>query len=216
MKEKYCFFDLDGTLIDSSEGILHSVAYALKKMGLPPLSEGEGYRFIGPPLVQAFGEQRGLSHEDCLCAVKYYRENYRAGGILECSVYDGIVALLQALRARGVICVLATCKPHEFARQILLHHGLDGYFSFVSGPEMDGTRNEKEEVIAYAIEQLGIGGEDVIMVGDRAGDVFGAQRNGVRTVGVLWGFGSREELETAGAWQIASAPEEIPSLFSQN
>lgn len=216
MKLKYCFFDLDGTLIDSSEGIIHSVTYALEKMGLPPLEEGEGYRFIGPPLVQAFCERRALSREESLRAVAYYRENYRAGGILECSVYEGVVELLEALRSRGIVCVLATCKPHEFASRILRYHRLDSYFSFVSGPELDGTRNEKDEVIEYAVEQLGIAEKDaIVMVGDRAGDVLGAERNGVRTVGVLWGFGSREELEAAGAWQVVNKPEEIADFFEE-
>lgn len=197
---RYCFFDLDGTLTDSSAGILHSVTYALKKSGLTPPPEDQLFCFIGPPLVRAFAEFSGMTHEQALRAVTYYREYYPEKGIFECTVYPGIRALLERLRAEGTVCVLATCKPHVFAKRILEHFSLDEYFAFVSGPEFDGTRNEKGEVIAYAMEQLGIRDpKQVLMIGDRRDDVCGAAANGIDTAGAAWGFGSRKELEEAGA-----------------
>ena len=207
---KYCFFDLDGTIVDSSRGIINSINYALRKMDLPLFEAHETKDFIGPPLAAAFCRTRGLCEADGQRALAYYRENYRAGGIFECDVYDGIRSLLDALQKANVTCVLATCKPYEFAEQILAYHGLDGYFSFVSGPEMNGTRGEKDEVIAYAVEQLKI--EDVtsvLMIGDRAGDVLGAKKNGIGCAGVLWGFGSEAELMDAGAVTLCAQPLDV-------
>ena len=211
---KYCFFDLDGTIVDSSRGIINSINYALRKMELPLFEAHETKDFIGPPLAAAFCKTRCLSEEDGLLALNYYRENYRAGGIFECDVYDGIRDLLDALKRAGVTCVLATCKPHEFAKQILVYHKLDRYFSFVSGPEMNGERGEKDEVIAYAVEKLKIDdASSVLMIGDRAGDVLGAKRNGMECAGALWGFGSEEELLEAGAVALCVHPLEILKKF---
>ena len=210
MAVSYCFFDLDGTLVDSSAGIIDSINYALDKMALPPFRAEEVTYFIGPPLATAFSSRRGLSPEDTQRAVNYYREHYRTDGIFACSVYGGIRELLQRLTKSGITCVLATCKPHEYANRILEHHELASYFSFVSGPELDGTRNEKHEVIAYALQKLQIKDpSQVVMIGDRANDILGARENKIDTIGVLWGFGSREELMNAGAKSIVSSPDEI-------
>ena len=214
MNYTHCFFDLDGTVIDSSPGITQSVQYALRKCGLeaPPANELLG--FIGPALSWSFSHFFGMDSEESARAVSYYRENYRAGGMLHCRVYDGLESLLQQLTAIGVVCVLATCKPHCFANQILQHFGLDRYFAFVSGPELDGTRGEKHEVIAYAMEQLGLTDPTkILMIGDRASDVTDAKRLGVDGAGVLWGFGSKEELTEVGAVALCQAPAEILSLL---
>lgn len=210
----YCFFDLDGTITDSAPGITGSVRYALQKLNVP-IPEGLNLNcFIGPPLLYGFSTFCGLSEADSVRAVELYRENYRAGGMFECRVYDGIRETLEALFNQGTPIVLATCKPHEFATKILERFGLLQYFRFVSGPEMDGTRNTKAEVIAYAMGQLAITDpKAILMVGDRADDVLGAKENNVNCAGVLWGFGSREELTNAGAALLLSSPREIPSLF---
>ena len=200
MKYRYCFFDLDGTVIDSAPGVTHSVQYALQKMGITPPPSSELLGFIGPPLVWSFSHFFGMSHEESLAAVDAYREYYRAGGMLECTVYPGIPELLDALRAAGIACVLATCKPHVFANAILAHFDLIDRFALVVGPEIDGTRNEKQEVIRYAMEQLEITDpQEILMIGDRDNDVLGAKENGVGTYGALWGFGDEEELMRAGA-----------------
>lgn len=200
MKYRYCFFDLDGTVTDSAPGITHSVQYALKKRDIEPPPSSELLGFIGPPLVWSFSHFFGMNREESLAAVDAYREYYRAGGMLECTVYPGIPALLDSLRDAGIQCVLATCKPHVFANAILAHFDLLDRFVMVSGPEIDGTRNEKHEVIRHAIEELGIKDpSEILMIGDRDNDVLGAKENGIDTFGVLWGFGNKRELMDAGA-----------------
>ena len=214
-KPTYCFFDLDGTITDSAPGITGSVRYAMNKMG-KALPDGLDLRcFIGPPLLYGFATFCGLSDTDAARAVELYRENYRAGGMLDCRVYDGITTVLDTLSKRGVTLVLATCKPHEFATRILAHFDLLHYFAFVSGPEMDGTRNTKAEVIAYALEHFNVTDKgSVLMVGDRADDVIGARANGIDCAGVLWGFGTREELERAGALTVLNETTDILSCFA--
>lgn len=214
MSYRYAFFDLDGTVTNSAPGILNSVEYALKKMGIEPPAREHLLGFIGPPLVWSFANIIGMSEEDAHRATAAYRENYAAGGMLECEVYRGIPALLETLHVRGIICVLATCKPHIYANQILAHFGLDRHFALVSGPELSGVRNEKHEVIAYAMEQLGLTDPtEILMIGDRDNDVLGAAQNGIDCAGVLWGFGSREELEGAGARYLCADPHAVAALF---
>ena len=212
MKYTHCFFDLDGTVTNSAPGITHSVQYALKKSGIQPPPQSQLLGFVGPPLVWSFSHFFGRSREESLRAVDYYREYYRAGGMLECEVYGGIPELLRELNAQGVICVLATCKPHVYANTILEHFDLAKYFSFVSGPELDGTRNEKHEVIAYAMEHLKLSDpKRILMIGDRDNDVLGSARHGIPCAGVLWGFGDREELTSSGAAFLVEQPADILS-----
>ena len=214
---RYCFFDLDGTIIDSAPGVTGCVRYAMDKLGSPIPPERDLTCFIGPTLFYGFTTFCGLDASDAHRAVDFYRERYRAGGLFECRVYDGIETVLQELNARGIVCVLATCKPHEFANRILAHFGLDRYFTLSVGPEIDGTRNEKHEVIAYAMEQLGISDPaSVLMVGDRDNDVLGATRNNVDCTGVLWGFGSARELTETGAISLLHEPHELLRYFNKS
>ena len=215
MKYQYCFLDLDGTVIDSSPGITQSVQYALRKSGITPPPAEELLGFIGPALSWSFAHFFGMDNEAAHRAVDFYRENYRAGGMFECRVYEGIADLLKSLQAAGIPCVLATCKPHCFAEQILRHFGIDRYFTFVSGPELDGTRGEKHEVIVYAMQHLGITDPtSVLMVGDRASDITDARLLGVDAAGVLWGFGSEKELTDAGAVMLCQAPQELLAILN--
>ncbi len=214
MPYAYAFFDLDGTLTDSSAGILNSVQYALQKLGIesPPREQLTG--FIGPPLAWSFSHYFQMNQQEAQYAVDTYREYYAETGMLECTVYDGIPELLERLNQLGVTCVLATCKPHYFANQILAHYGLDSLFSFVSGPEIDGTRGEKHEVIAHAMEHLGITDpKRILMIGDRDNDVLGAKKHGIDCVGVLWGFGSEQELTEAGAKTLCRTPCDLLKFF---
>ena len=214
MKYQYCFFDLDGTLIDSASGILRSFNYALEQMGLPLFTNEDTADIIGPPLIHVFCNRFGLSREDGERAVAHYRDFYRAGGMLNCRVYDGVPALLDALYLLGVKCIVATCKPHEFATKILRHHGLLDRFVLVSGPEMDGTRGEKHEVIAHAMKVLHITDPStVIMLGDRDNDVTGARACGIDCIGALWGFGGEDELADAGAVALCKTPEKVLHFF---
>lgn len=197
-------FDLDGTLTESGIGITRSVAYALNKWGITEPDQKKLDRFVGPPLVDSFMEYYGFTPEDARQAVEDYREYYAVRGIFENRVYNGVKELLEALKAAGKTCILATSKPEGYAEQILEHFGLASYFSLVAGATMDEKRTDKASVIAYALEQAGIADRgQVVMVGDREHDILGAEANGLDAIGVLYGYGSREELEAAGAKMIA-------------
>ena len=210
MKYTHLFLEMDGTVIDSAPGVTHAVSYALNKCGIQPPPCEELICFIGPPLVWSFAHFYGMSEEEARQAVAYYREYYSNGGMLECLVYDGMEELLREMQQRGIICVLATSKPHIYANPILKHIGLDRYFTFVSGPEIDGTRDAKAEVIAYAMEQLGLTDPaKILMVGDREHDTLGAATNHMDSVGALWGFGTREELLQTGAKAVFETPRQL-------
>ncbi len=205
------FFDLDGTITESGIGITRSVAYALKKRGIEEPDQKKLDRFVGPPLMDSFMGFYGLTAEDARAAVDDYREYYAVKGIFENRVYDGVEEMLKALQEAGKICVLATSKPEPYAVQILEYFGLKRYFAHVCGSTMDETRTGKAEVIAYAMEVSGCA--DPIMVGDREHDILGAKAHGLRSVGVLYGYGSREELEKAGADYIAATAEEAAEIL---
>ncbi len=209
---KNVFFDLDGTLTDSGEGILNSVEYALKKLGITNYERSKLYGFIGPPLMVSFGEFFGLSEEKCKEGVRLYREYYSKKGIYENRLYDGIVPLLEKLKAAGINIVLATSKPHEFAEEILRYFGIARYFDHIAAAEMNGRRNEKSDIIAYALEISGAERAKTVMVGDRMFDVLGAKTMGIASIGVLYGFGTEDELVKAGADYIAKTPESISEI----
>lgn len=198
------FFDLDGTLTDPGVGITNSVAYALKKWDIEVSERSLLYPFIGPPLSDSFQRYFGFSKEDSMKAIEYYREYFRDRGIFENEVYAGVHEMLTALSSEGKTIVLATSKPEGFAKTILEHFDLAKYFDFVAGASMDESRSKKGQVIAYALESLRITDRStVVMVGDREHDVMGAKENSLDCIGVLFGYGSREELETAGATYVA-------------
>ena len=202
-------FDLDGTLTDPGMGITNSVAYSLKKFEIEVEDRKELYKFIGPPLHESFMKYCGFSDEDAEKAIVYYREYFRDTGIFENEVYDGIENLLGEIRNSGRKIILATSKPEEFAKRILVHFGLDKYFDFAAGATMDTSRSKKGDVIAYALKESGCSPENAVMVGDRLHDILGAKENGLDSIGVLFGYGSREELEKAGADYIAETVNDI-------
>lgn len=206
---KYALFDLDGTLTDPSVGITSSIMYALEKMGRDVPTREELYRFIGPPLVPAFREFLGMTEAESADALRFYREYFTERGMLENRPYDGIADTLAALRASGIIMAVATSKPEPFARKICAHFGLAEYFCGIYGATLDEKRTNKSEVIAYAAAEMGIGTENTVMVGDRKHDVEGAHTFGIPAVGVLWGFGTLDELTSSHADYIAC---NIPSL----
>lgn len=216
----HVFFDLDGTLVDSSEGITKSVEYALDRYGIHPASRSELTVFIGPPLVDSFMRFYGFDEKKAVEACGFYRERYRVRGVYENRVYDGIQELLAFLRSRGTKIVLATSKPEIFANIVLDDMGLKQYFDFVAGADIDDADSEgkscrikKEDVIAYALDSLGIKDKKtVLMVGDRKHDIIGAKLNGIDSCGVLFGFGSREELGEAGADYTAETPADVKKI----
>ena len=211
MAYKNILFDLDGTLTDPGVGITNSVSYALAKYGIEVTDRTTLYPFIGPPLQDSFQKFYGFSETDSYEAISYFREYFREFGIFENEVYPGIRELLETLRAEGNQIILATSKPEEFAIRILEHFDLIQYFDFVAGATMDETtRSEKADVIRYALIECDIHDlSDTIMVGDRRHDVFGAAQNGIDTIGVLFGYGSEEELKEAGAKYLAMTPADI-------
>lgn len=207
-------FDLDGTLTDPGEGITNSVAHSLRHYGIEVPDRTELYKFIGPPLYESYMKYYGFDEKTAHEAVEVYREYYRPRGIFENRVYDGIPELLSALKAAGKRLLVATSKPEGFSRQILEHFNLIQYFDFVAGSTLDSSRVLKADVIRHALTQTGLTpDEGVVMVGDREHDVLGAAECGLGCVGVLFGYGSRPELEAAGAAAIAATVEELGDVL---
>ena len=203
-------FDLDGTLTDSGPGITNSVAYALKKWNIEEKDINVLRKFVGPPLDASFAKYYGFSKEKCVQAIQYYREYYLTKGIYENQVYDGMEELLKWLRDTGRRAIVATSKPEPSAIHVLEYFHIDSYFDIIAGATMDGSRVEKSDVIRYALDRAGIRDlSGVVMVGDRENDIQGAKANGLDSIGVLYGYGSREELEEAGAMQIAETVEDL-------
>lgn len=214
MKYKYIFFDLDGTIIDSSEGVTNSVAYALEKYNIKVSDKKELYKFIGPPIIESFQKFYGFSKEEANTALKYYREHYKEEGVLENTLYPGIVDLIKALKDDNRTLIIATSKPEVYAKQILEDFGIAKFFTHIAGSTLDGTRLTKSHVVKYAVEISDI--EDfskAVMIGDREYDVLGAKEMGLSSIGVLYGFGSRKELEKAGADFIATSAKDIGKIL---
>ena len=208
------FFDLDGTLTDSGPGIMNAVEYALSRFGLPSPGREALRAVIGPPLMDSFQNLFGFSEADAGRALRWYREYYTDRGIFENAVYPGIPELLRRLLDRGRRLSMATGKPEAFALRIAEHFGLAPCFTVIAGATMDGRRSAKEDIIRGAMDRLGCRDAGrVLMVGDRKHDVCGAQRCGIDCLGVLYGYGSREELTAAGARYLAESPAQAGDLI---
>jgi len=207
-------FDLDGTLTDPAIGITNSVMHALKKYGITVEDRRELYKFIGPPLHESFEKFYGFSRDEALQAVEYYREYYRDRGIYENALYGGIEDLLKNLYDSGKKIILATSKPEVFAKEILRYFNIEKYFFYAAGANLDGSLTDKAEVIEYALREGGVSDKSAaVMVGDREHDIIGANKNGLNSIGVLFGYGSSEELENAGATYIAETVENLSELI---
>lgn len=214
MNKKYILFDLDGTLTDSEEGITKAVEYALHDFGIEVADRSDLRVFIGPPLTDSFMKYYGFSEEKALEGVKKYREYYNEKGKFENAVYEGIEEVLSRLKKEGKQLIVATSKPEFYAKQIMDHFDLSKYFSNIYGATMDGSRVYKEDVIRYALQENGITDpEEAVMVGDREHDMIGAKKCGLEAIGVLFGFGSREELKTNGAVAIAETVAQLGDLL---
>ncbi len=204
-------FDLDGTLTASGPGILASVRHALDRLGepVPPALD----RFIGPPLLDSFTQLCGMDAQRAWAAVLAYREHYRVHGQFLNSVYDGIAEALSELAEAGRVLAVATSKAEVYAHSILEHFGLEPYFTTVVGSELDGARARKAEVVAEALVRLGASPNTAVMIGDRSHDVVGARAVGVHSLGVLWGYGSADELADAGADALVATPRDLVVLL---
>jgi phosphoglycolate phosphatase len=195
MKYINILFDLDGTLTDPYLGITNSIKYALNKFGIIEENNTKLKLFIGPPLEKSFLEYYEFSKNDAKIAVEYYREYFSEKGIYENSLYEGTANVLKELNDRNKNCIIATSKPEIFANKITEYFNINNYFKYIIGSNLDGTLSEKEDIIKYIIGKYNLNKEETIMVGDRKYDIVGANKNGIDAIGVLYGYGTKEELE---------------------
>lgn len=211
---KYILFDLDGTLTDPAEGITNSVAYALERFGIKVSNKSELNCFIGPPLSESFEKYYGFSKDEAINAVSIYREYFKDKGIFENKLYSGVDNMLNNLVNAGKKVILATSKPEVFANKILNHFHINSYFTVVSGSLLNGERVDKHDVIEHALKIAGITDRSsCVMVGDRLHDIIGGRKSALITIGVEYGYGSKEELITNGADYTVKTVNELSKLL---
>lgn len=209
----WLLFDLDGTLTDPFEGITRSVEYALNSFGIEVEDRRTLAPFIGPPLVESLTERYGFTMENAVKAVDKYREYFADKGLYENELFEGIPELLRDCREAGYKISMATSKPTYYARIIAEHFDIARYFDAIHGSSLDGSRISKSSVVAEAVAEENINPSRALMIGDRRHDVEGAGEHGIRTVGVLYGYGSHEELLSAGAVHIVQDLTELHQLL---
>ncbi|MEU7890600.1 HAD hydrolase-like protein [Microbispora bryophytorum] len=210
---RYCLFDLDGTLTDPETGIVASLRHALSAVGIAEVEHERLRAMIGPPLPEGF-LLLGVPPERVDEAIHAYRERY-TDGMYENEVIEGIPTVLEALVADGWTLAVATSKPAVYAEKILVHFGLDGFFAYVAGATLDGSRRHKADVVRHALDTLGAPSEATVMIGDRREDVTGAAACGVRTVAVTWGFGEAADFADPGLIAVVNTPERLLDVLSQ-
>ena len=210
---KNVLFDLDGTLTDPAEGITNALMHAQRRLGMAVSPREALYVFIGPPLIETFMSEWGLTRAEADQALLYYREHFSVKGLFENVPYPGIGACLADLKAADLRLFVATSKPEPLSLRILKHFDLLQYFEAVAGSTMDEQRTKKGEVIAYALDTYHLDPSETVMVGDRKHDVLGARENGLPCIGVLYGYGSRAELVEAGAAALAADLGELSALL---
>lgn len=213
LQKKAVLFDFDGTLVDSSEGIYKSLAYAFEKDGKPTPDEVTLRKFIGPPIYDSFKNLFGYKDDKILYMIEKYRECYRAVGYREVEVYEGVPELLACLHKNGIKIATASSKPTAYIEKILDERNLLSYFDYLGGTDFDNISSDKAVIIQNAMDALDVSPKDTLMVGDRLFDICGAKGAGVPCVAVLYGFGSREEFLEYGADYIVSTPKEIENLI---
>jgi phosphoglycolate phosphatase len=207
------YFDLDGTLTDPKPGITRSIQYALRKLDRDVPREDELTWCIGPPLHASLKKLLGA---DDLAdkALSLYRERFADIGLFENVVYPGVKETLSAVASSGRRLFVATSKPVVYAERIIDHFKLTAYFERVFGSELDGTRSDKTDLLGYALRTAGVDPSQAVMIGDRSHDMIGARNNKMTAVGVLYGYGGKQELLDAGAHHICATPEGLPGLVS--
>ena len=209
-------FDLDGTLTDPGEGFVNCVTHALSSLGCMKYPASEIRTHVGPPLEETLRKLLDGDEARVQAAVALYRERYGSRGYLENAVYPGIEGTLEELRHRGIALFVATSKPSLFAERILEHFRLTRFFQGIYGSEFDGTHSNKARLIAHVLRTESLAPASTSMIGDRAHDVVAAASNGVRPIGVLWGYGSREELSRAGATVLCEDPSQVTEALSSS
>ena len=211
MAQKAIFFDLDGTLTDSGEGIINCARLALNHFGIPSPSDQEMRVFVGPPLRDTFAKF-GVPEDGIEKAMVIFRERYNPIGIFENTPYPGIHELLQKLRDDGHRLFLATAKPEVMAQRVLDKFEMTQYFELICGATLDHSRDSKSAVIAHLLAQVP-DVENIYMIGDTAYDVVGAAAHGIPTIGVTWGYGKEEDMVSAGAVAIAHTMDQLYDLL---
>jgi len=209
-------FDLDGTLTDPKPGIVGSLRFALDQLGVSCPGDDVLATFIGPPLRGTFAmlldTPEAFRIEE---AMSLYRQRFSATGLYENQVYAGIPAMLEQAQQAATAMYVATSKPAVYAERIVQHFGLARHFRQVYGPELDGRREDKAELVAYLLASEGMDAQAAVMIGDRAADVRAARANGVRSIGVLWGYGSAHELVDAGVDMLCTTPSDLAAHLSR-
>jgi phosphoglycolate phosphatase len=206
--------DLDGTITDSFPAIVGSLKPALRDLGVPVPSDDALRSVVGPPFELGL-PLVGVPGDKLWAVIDRYREYYEAGGLFQCELYDGVVAMLDDLRTAGLVLAVATAKPEPSAVRILDHFGLADRFRVLAGATFEPGRRTKDEVITHALHELGIhAGPHVVMVGDRDHDVHGAAVHGIDCIGALWGYGGADELTRAGATALAASPADVVDLVT--
>ena len=213
MTKKAIFFDLDGTLTDSGEGIINCATLALEHFGLSVPSREEMRVFVGPPLDQTF-VKFGVPGDKTDEAIAVFRSRYRTVGKFENFPYPGVREALETLQAQGHRLFVATSKPEILANEVLEHFDLARYFEQIAGATLDGSRSHKADVITYLLGLTGDVGQTV-MVGDTAFDVLGAAAHGIPTIGVSWGYGEVADMEKAGAVQVVHTMDQLVDALNQ-
>lgn len=212
---EYFLFDFDGTIFDTSEGVFNSLEKVCVHYGLKNTRD-DFSRMIGPPLSESFTTVFRLPESEIRDAINVYRDYYSKEGMFQCSLYPGVMEMIQSLKTKGKKVFIATSKPEIYTKQILEKKGLISFFDFVGGADFEEKlRNEKVDVINYVLSENGLSGqkEKCLMVGDRNYDIRGAHKAGLKAAGILWGFGNRKEFEEAGADFIFENPKEIIKLL---
>ena len=207
----WIFFDLDGTITDSAEGILNSFAFALSGFGIEP-DRRSLLKYVGPPLWESFTDV-GLSPDQVETALRQFQIYYCDTGIYENRLFDGVTELLDRLISAGKKLVLASSKKEIHVRSVLSHFGVLDRFTFTAGSDTEAGRLDKKDVIRHCLASLNISPDEAVMVGDRKHDISGARECGLASIGVLYGYGSREELEEAGADAIAVTPGDVARIL---
>lgn len=213
----FILFDLDGTISDPKVGICTSVQYALKKYNIEVSDIDTLTPFIGPPLRDSFMRYYNIPSEEIENCIAYYRERFSTIGLFENDLYDGIPELLQKLKENGCQVAISSSKPTVFVRKILDYFNITQYFDVIVGSELNGKRDEKIDVIYETLDQLSNGQpidkSKVVMIGDRKFDIEASLQAGLSNIGVSYGYGSIEELETAGAQKIAHSVSELSDML---
>lgn len=205
---EYFIFDLDGTIINSEQGVTRCTSYALKYFGIDEKPENL-LHFIGPPLHYSFKKFYNFSDEQAATAVAKFRERYSEKGIFECSLYDGMKQSLEYLYNNGKKLAVATSKYEPFAVQILKNLGVDKYFSTVVGSSYGADFAQKKLIIGAVIEKLSAEKEKCVMVGDTQFDIIGANEAGIDSIAVSYGFGTAQEIESGNPTHIIDSPEKL-------